>query len=371
VTRVVLATRNQGKVRELQAMLEGKNIEVLGLDRFPEIGEIEETGSTFEENARIKAKAVSEATGLITLADDSGLVVDALGGEPGVRSARYSGEGATDASNNEKLLAAMKDVPPGKRGCKFISCVVVHAPDGHELVFHGVWFGQVAEAPRGGNGFGYDPLFIDPELKLSAAEMTPEQKNERSHRGRAVRELIKYFPGFVEKIAREAAMDPGQRAFRDAYQGVNGWLKFLCMVMMIVVPVFSAWMVSRNLGFIDALDAPGGPPREVAAEVAKGLTLQNTLAAVIGLLIFWAGLSLYRRKRGAVLFAKAAWLAVPLASAVEYAATLYLKYPPDVLKLAQTAVTANALPGLFAASAAITYLTFSKRVKATYFMDRT
>ncbi|MFP5239321.1 MAG: XTP/dITP diphosphatase [Acidobacteriota bacterium] len=197
MTQVVLATRNQGKVRELQAMMAGMDVEVLGLDRFPQIGEIEETGDTFEQNARIKAQAVSQATGLIALADDSGLVVDALGGEPGVRSARYSGEGATDASNNEKLLAALADVPEGKRSCRFISAIVASRPDGRELTTLGAWEGRVGFEPKGSGGFGYDPLFIDLELGLSAAEMSAEQKNARSHRGRALRALLKDWAGFA------------------------------------------------------------------------------------------------------------------------------------------------------------------------------
>lgn len=369
MTQVVLATRNLGKVRELQAMLEGQDIEVLGLDRFPEIGEIEETGETFEDNARLKAKAVSEATGLIALADDSGLSVDALGNEPGVRSARYSGENATDASNNEKILEAMKDVQDDKRACKFISCIVAHAPDGHELVFHGVWFGRLGLEPKGANGFGYDPLFYDPELRLTAAEMTPEQKNSRSHRGRAMRELMKYFPGFVDKLAREAAMTPEQRDFRDRYEGVKGWLKFLSMAMMGAVPLLAAFIVSRNLKFMQALEAPGGPPRELAAEVAKALTLENVLATMVGFLVFWGGISLYRRRKGAVLLAKIAWLAVPLASGVECLATQYFAYPPNVRDMASMAALANALPGLFAATIAVYYLTVSKRVKATFFPD--
>lgn len=200
MTRVVLATRNLGKVRELQAMLQGQGIEVLGLDAFPQVGEIEETGQTFEENARIKAKAVSEATGLMALADDSGLMVDALGGEPGVRSARYSGENATDASNNEKLLAAMADVADEKRGCRFVSAIVAHAPNGRELLFHGEWPGRLGREPKGANGFGYDPLFLDLELGLTAAEMTPEQKNGRSHRGLAMRDLMEHFPAFVDAV---------------------------------------------------------------------------------------------------------------------------------------------------------------------------
>lgn len=369
MTKVVLATRNQGKVRELQALLEGQGIEVVGLDQFPWVGEVEETGAAFEDNARLKAVAVSEATGLIALADDSGLVVDALEGEPGVKSARYAGENATDAANNAKLLEQMRDVPDDKRGCKFISALVVHAPDGHELVFHGVWFGRVAHEPSGDNGFGYDPLFFDPELKLCAAAMTPEQKNERSHRGRALRELMKYFPGFVATVERDAAMTPEERTERDAYYGVKGWLKFLCMVMMAGVPLVSAWLVSRNLGFIEALDKPGGPPRELAAAVATGLTLQNVLAVSVGFLVFWAGLCLYRRKKGALMFAKLAWLSAPLASVVEYAAAQFLAYTPEVLKMAEMAVMANALPGFVISSASIVYLTFSRRVKATYLSD--
>jgi XTP/dITP diphosphohydrolase len=204
MSKVVLATRNQGKVRELQAMLAGQGIEVLGLDCFPEIGEIEETGDTFEENARIKARAVSAATGLVALADDSGLAVDALGGEPGVRSARYSGQDATDASNNAKLLAAMAAVPDAARGCRFVSAVVAHAPGGDELLYRGEWPGTVGRAPKGEGGFGYDPLFFDPELGLTASEMTPGQKNGRSHRGRAMRELLKHLPAFVKKAARAA-----------------------------------------------------------------------------------------------------------------------------------------------------------------------
>jgi len=197
VKRIVLATRNQGKVRELQAMLSGLGVEVLGLDRFPDIGEIPETGDTFEENARIKARAVSAATGLVSLADDSGLAVDALGGEPGVRSARYSGEGATDASNNAKLLAALAQVADASRGCRFVSAVVASAPDGRELLFRGEWPGLVTRTAKGEGGFGYDPLFLDQELGLTAAEMTAGQKNARSHRGRAMRAMLEHLPGFL------------------------------------------------------------------------------------------------------------------------------------------------------------------------------
>ncbi len=199
--QVVLATRNQGKVKELQALLAGYDVEVLGLDRFPQVGEIEETGDTFEENARIKAQAVSSVTGLIALADDSGIVVDALAGAPGVHSARYSGEKATDDTNNAKLLQALDGLPPARRTCRFVSVVVAHAPHsegGRELVAEGAWEGVVGLAPKGGGGFGYDPLFIDPDLGRTAAELTRDEKNARSHRGKALRKLLANWPAFAE-----------------------------------------------------------------------------------------------------------------------------------------------------------------------------
>lgn len=395
MSKVVLATRNQGKIKELQAMLEGTGIEVLGLEAFHQVGEIEETGETFEDNARIKAKAVSEATGLVALADDSGLAVDALDGAPGVHSARYSGEGATDASNNEKLLAAMANVPKDQRACRFVSCVAVHAPDGHELVFHGVWRGSLGFEPKGANGFGYDPLFIDPEIKQTAAEMAPEQKNFRSHRGRAMRELVKYLPGFLEKVALESSLTPEERALRDRFGGVKGWLRVLCMVMLMIVPLICAAVVSRNMRYMEALGQEGGPTPEVvalvvandarfvevlvqaqvvskglAAELIKGLTLENVLALVSGVLVFWAGLMLHRRKRGSVMFAKLAWFSIPLSSAVLYAANWVLDLPPEVRELGNARVMANALPALAATATAVFYLNLSRRVRATYFLDR-
>jgi len=196
---VVLATRNAGKIAELEALLAGFGVRVIGLDAFPEIGEIEETGRTFAENARLKARTVAQATGLVALADDSGLAVDALSGAPGVYSARYSGENATDATNNAKLLAALAGVPEAQRGCRFISVVAAIAPNGAESLAEGRWEGRVLDAPRGGGGFGYDPLFLDPELGRAAAELAPAEKNARSHRGRALRALLKDWPAFWAK----------------------------------------------------------------------------------------------------------------------------------------------------------------------------
>jgi len=193
---VVLATRNKGKIAELRALLAGLGPQVVGLAEFPDIGEIPETGTTFLENARIKARAVCQATGLVSLADDSGLCVDALDGAPGVYSARYSGENAADAANNAKLLAALADVPESRRTCRFVSVVVAVAPDGRELAAEGIWEGRVTTSPAGQGGFGYDPLFFDPTAGLTAAELSAEAKNARSHRGKALANLVQNWMGF-------------------------------------------------------------------------------------------------------------------------------------------------------------------------------
>lgn len=193
---IVLATRNTGKIKELNDLLSGYGLTVLGLDAFPQVGEIEETGTTFAENALLKARTVAQATGLVALADDSGLVVDALHGAPGVYSARYAGPDATDEKNNLKLLDALGDVPEAQRGCRFVSLVAAARPDGPELVAEGRWEGRVLGSPLGSGGFGYDPLFLDPELGKSAAELSREDKNARSHRGNALRALLAQWPAF-------------------------------------------------------------------------------------------------------------------------------------------------------------------------------
>lgn len=200
---IVLATRNQGKIRELRQLLADFDIEVLDVSAFPQIGEIEETGSTFAENALIKAAAVSKATGLAAVADDSGLEVDALGGAPGVRSARFSGENATDEGNNALLLERMACVVEEKRACRFVSAVAAVSPAGRVIAARGAWEGRVLFAPRGTGGFGYDPLFFDPQAGLTAAEMPAEEKNARSHRGKALRALLeKWGPFWAEVLAQ-------------------------------------------------------------------------------------------------------------------------------------------------------------------------
>lgn len=202
---VVLATGNAGKIRELSAMMAvlAPGMRVLGLKDFPQIGDIPETGDTFEANARIKAQAVAQATGLVAVADDSGLAVDALNGAPGVYSARYSGEGATDEKNTATLLDVMRAVPDSERGCHFACVMLAATPGGQEVIGRGAWPGLVARAPRGTNGFGYDPVFFDPERGCTAAEMDAATKNGRSHRRLAMNNLLALWPDFWARATRE------------------------------------------------------------------------------------------------------------------------------------------------------------------------
>ncbi len=191
--RVVLASRNKGKLRELQDILGQAGLELIPVDDFPEVGEVEETGQTFLDNARLKAHTVARATGLPALADDSGLAVDALGGAPGVFSARWAGEFADDKDNWKKLLAEMADVEPGKRQAAFVCVLVLAWPNGREMAARAEFRGEIALEPRGENGFGYDPVFFVPELNATVAELPAEKKNAISHRAKAaarLRELL-------------------------------------------------------------------------------------------------------------------------------------------------------------------------------------
>ncbi|HCB41495.1 MAG: non-canonical purine NTP pyrophosphatase, RdgB/HAM1 family [Pseudomonadales bacterium] len=185
---LVLASNNKGKLAELQAML-GDSIKVRPQSDFTDI-EAEETGLTFVENALIKARHAASVSGLPALADDSGLAVDALGGAPGIYSARYAG-GAGDAANNAKLLDALKDVPDAERGAQFICALALlrHAEDPIPLICEGAWEGRILHAASGEHGFGYDPLFWVPERDCSSAELSPQEKNQLSHRARAMAQL--------------------------------------------------------------------------------------------------------------------------------------------------------------------------------------
>jgi XTP/dITP diphosphohydrolase len=187
---LVVATRNQGKLREIRRLLEGTSVQVIGLDTIAELPEIEEDGDTFADNARKKAQTVARWTGRLTLADDSGLVVEALGGEPGVHSARYAGPGAEDADNNRKLLLALAGVSPERRGAAFHCAMALCSPQGDCRLFDGRVGGVILEAPRGEGGFGYDPLFLVREYGRTMAELPLDIKNRISHRGQALRQAL-------------------------------------------------------------------------------------------------------------------------------------------------------------------------------------
>lgn len=187
--KIVLATGNPGKVREIQRILGELGVEVVPQGELG-VDDAEETGTSFVENALIKARHASLMSGLPAIADDSGLVVDALDGGPGVYSARYSGADATDDSNIDKLLQELRGVPDERRTAAFHCCAVYVSPDDStSLVAEGRWPGKILERRRGTAGFGYDPVFFDPECSRTAAELGPELKNARSHRGKALTAL--------------------------------------------------------------------------------------------------------------------------------------------------------------------------------------
>jgi XTP/dITP diphosphohydrolase len=185
--RLVVATRNPGKLHEVKTILADVGIEIVGLEVLPDLPEIEETGSTFLENASLKAVTVSRATGELAMGEDSGLEIDALDGAPGIYSARFSGKG--DLPNNRKVLDLLKDVPPEKRGCRY-RCVVVLALGSEKVAeAQGTLEGRIALEPAGSGGFGYDPIFLVPEAGRTTGQMSLEEKNRISHRGRALREM--------------------------------------------------------------------------------------------------------------------------------------------------------------------------------------
>ena len=192
----MLASANIGKLKELSELLAGCDLELVSQADHG-VAPAEETGASFVENAIIKARKASGELGLPALADDSGLVVDALGGAPGIRSARFSGPGATDATNIEKLLGLLQGLCAEKRTACFYCCVVYlrGAEDPMPIVCEGEWRGRILTAPRGTGGFGYDPIFHAPEFDCSAAELTPEQKHSVSHRAKALRMLVSRLRG--------------------------------------------------------------------------------------------------------------------------------------------------------------------------------
>ncbi|MCO6552750.1 MAG: XTP/dITP diphosphatase [Gilliamella sp.] len=189
--KIVLATNNQGKVNELQTLLANAGFDIIAQSQF-NVPDADETGLTFIENALLKARHTAKLTGLPAIADDSGLAVDALDGQPGIYSARYAGEHGNDKSNNQKLLKALQNIPKEKRTAYFYCALVFmrHENDPTPIICLGKWDGLILNEEQGDGGFGYDPLFYVPELGCTAAQLTKEQKSQISHRGQALKQLI-------------------------------------------------------------------------------------------------------------------------------------------------------------------------------------
>ena len=198
---LVLATRNQGKINEFRRILEELapgQIELIGVDQFPDLVDVDETGSTFEENSLLKSRYTCAATGLPAIADDSGLCVDALNGDPGIYSARWAGIHGDDQANIEKLLEQLKDVPDDKRTARFKCVASLVLPDGREQIAEGRFEGHILHAPVGENGFGYDPIFQPLGLRISSAQMSAQEKDLLSHRGKSLRAIA---PHVIQMLA--------------------------------------------------------------------------------------------------------------------------------------------------------------------------
>lgn len=203
---LVLATRNEGKISEFRELLSPFDVELKSLLDFGPLPPVQEDGVTFEENAYKKAHFTAKVLGIPALADDSGLVVEALGGAPGVHSARYAGNGATDEDKNRKLLHEMKD--KSDRSAYFQSVIIIAVPRGPALTYIGTCEGEILHEPAGENGFGYDPVFYYPPLKRSFAQMSMEEKNRVSHRGKAMTELKREFDKVMIWLSQRMAEEP-------------------------------------------------------------------------------------------------------------------------------------------------------------------
>ena len=190
--RIVLATRNPGKIKEFRRILDeihSDSIDLVGLEHFPELEDVEETGTTFLENALLKARTVCSETGLPAIADDSGLSIDALGGSPGIYSARWSGVHGNDQANVAKVLRELESIPTAERGAHFTCVSAFVMPDGSEATAEGVLEGQILRAPIGDHGFGYDPIFLPNGSSLSLAQLGAREKDSMSHRGQSLRAI--------------------------------------------------------------------------------------------------------------------------------------------------------------------------------------
>ncbi|HMK35787.1 MAG TPA: XTP/dITP diphosphatase [Desulfomonilaceae bacterium] len=190
--KIIMATANRGKVAEIRDLVKALPVEFLCLADLPDYPHVVEDGATFEENALIKARALTAATSLVSIADDSGLCVDALDGRPGVLSARYGGQNTSDLDKCRLILEELHDVPDASRTARFVCAIALVAPDGEEHVFRGVCEGRITRELRGTGGFGYDPVFFYDEAGCTFAEMDRESKNRVSHRGQALKRLFEF-----------------------------------------------------------------------------------------------------------------------------------------------------------------------------------
>lgn len=201
--KLVIATRNAGKIVEFRRILDAVSdgaVELIGIDQFPDLVDVEETGTTFEENALLKARYTTKMTGLPSISDDSGLCIDALGGAPGVFSARWAGSHGDDKANVEKVLDELKDVPDAKRGAYFICVAALVMPDGREELAHARFEGKILRSPVGEQGFGYDPIFEPLGMSISSAQMSAEEKDAVSHRGKSLRAIAPHVIGIFRGL---------------------------------------------------------------------------------------------------------------------------------------------------------------------------
>ena len=198
--KIVLATGNKNKLREFQQILSSDTLEIVPLSEFADCPNVVEDGTSFEENALKKARAIAMHTGCIAMADDSGLEVDALMGEPGIYSARYAGEPGSDERNIALLLENMCRVCEVQRGAQFVCVIAVVTPEGRELVVQGLCRGRITMQPEGSDGFGYDPVFLDENSGRTFAELSSDEKNSISHRGRAIENLREQLPTFLNSL---------------------------------------------------------------------------------------------------------------------------------------------------------------------------
>lgn len=197
--RIIIATKNKGKIAEFQQLFAKKGVEIRSLLDYDDVPDVEETGKTFAENAILKATTIANMFHEPVIADDSGLIVDALNGEPGVYSARYAGEGKNDQANIEKVLKKLQGVPFEQRTARFYCTLAVAKPNGDVITVDGVCEGYITKSPIGENGFGYDPIFFVPEKQRTMAQLTKEEKNEISHRAKALQHLLHIWDKLFEK----------------------------------------------------------------------------------------------------------------------------------------------------------------------------